>query len=80
MATTLDAIVPGDVAIITGIDATCPDYLQKRLVSLGFSVGQEVGVERSAPLRDPVVYRICDQMLCLRKRDAAMIQVDPVTG
>ena len=76
MTETLDKIRPGSSAVITGINRNCSAQLGERLNDLGFSEGQTVSVIRRTPLGDPVIYRVCDQVLCLRKREAAMLEVE----
>lgn len=49
--------------------------LAHRLQDLGFVPGATVEVVRRAPLGDPVLYRVCDYEICLRKAQAAAIQV-----
>jgi ferrous iron transport protein A len=46
-----------------------------RLADLGFTVGTVVQVVRRAPLRDPVIYRVKDYEVCLRRAQAACVQV-----
>jgi ferrous iron transport protein A len=47
-----------------------------RLLDLGFTPGEEVIVTHSAPLGDPLVIRVRDALLALRKREAAWIYVE----
>jgi ferrous iron transport protein A len=49
--------------------------LAHRLQDLGFVTGAIVEVVRRAPLGDPMLYRVCDYEICLRKAQAAAIQV-----
>lgn len=53
--------------------------LLRRLQDLGMVPGRTVTVLRRAPLGDPTVFQVADYELCLRKRDAALIQVTPLT-
>ncbi len=48
-----------------------------RLGQLGFRARARVDVIRRAPLGDPTVYRIQDTELCLRRREAKLIEVAP---
>jgi ferrous iron transport protein A len=50
----------------------------RRLIDLGFTAGTVVEVVRRAPLRDPVIYRLRDYEVCLRRAQAACVLVDPV--
>jgi ferrous iron transport protein A len=47
-----------------------------RLLDLGFTPGEEVIVTHFAPLGDPLVIRVRDALLALRKREAAWILVE----
>jgi ferrous iron transport protein A len=50
----------------------------QRLIELGFSRGTEVAFDRVAPLRDPVVFQLRGTRLCLRRRDARRIEIEPI--
>lgn len=83
----LSELRPGSRAIITAVGAsasTAPNAasqrLARRLQDLGIMPGRPITVLRRAPLGDPTVFLVADYELCLRKREAALIQVvDPVT-
>ena len=55
---------------------TADDPIVKRLSNLGFVPGRTVTPLRRAPLGDPVVYRVADYELCLRRQEARMVQVE----
>ena len=55
---------------------TTDDPIVKRLSNLGFVPGRTVTPLRRAPLGDPVVYRVADYELCLRRKEARMVQVE----
>lgn len=76
MSQTLDKVQPGQQAVVNGLINSCSPELGARLEALGFTKGNDVKVVRNAPLGDPVMYRVSDQVLCLRKREAAMVEVD----
>ncbi len=46
-----------------------------KLMEMGCLPGEEVEVERYAPLGDPMAIRISGYQLCLRKSEAAVIVV-----
>ena len=54
--------------------------LERRLADLGFVPGAIVDVLRRAPLGDPIVYRICDYELCLRRAQAALVRIAPASA
>ena len=55
---------------------TADDPIAKRLSNLGFVPGRTVTPLRRAPLGDPVVYRVADYELCLRRHEARMVHVE----
>ena len=58
---------------------TADDPIAKRLSNLGFVPGRIVTPLRRAPLGDPVVYRVADYELCLRRHEARMVHVEVLT-
>lgn len=52
---------------------------RKRLMEMGFVKGREVTVLLHAPLRDPIKYRILDYEVSLRRSEAALIEVIPLS-
>jgi len=68
---------PGVRARVVQVVAGAP-AIGARLVDLGFSPGTAVEVVRRAPLGDPVVYRVKDYEVCLRRAQAACVQVSGV--
>jgi len=58
---------------------TADDPIAKRLSNLGFVPGRTVTPLRRAPLGDPVVYRVADYELCLRRHEARMVHVEVLT-
>lgn len=65
---------PGDKGKITSIGAIGP--LKRRLMDMGVLVGEEVRVEKIAPLGDPIEVRIKSYNLSLRKKEAEGIAVE----
>ncbi len=51
--------------------------LAGRLRQLGFRPASDVEVIRRAPLGDPTIYRVQDTELCLRRREARLIEIEP---
>ena len=58
---------------------TAEDPISQRLSNLGFVPGRTVTPLRRAPLGDPVVYRVADYELCLRRHEAHMVHVEVLT-
>jgi len=65
---------PGERARITKIGVTGP--LKRRLMDMGVLVGEEVKVEKVAPLGDPIEVTIKNYNLSLRKKEAEGIAVE----
>ncbi|VBA46371.1 FeoA family protein [Mycobacterium pseudokansasii] len=79
-AIALTELGPGQRATIVGTVPRAPSVLARRLRQLGFRAASVVEVIRRAPLGDPTIYRVQDTELCLRRRDAQLIEVDPGNG
>lgn len=71
----LHELAPGARVMITEVAAEGAPNVTRRLNDLGFIPGTMVEVVRRAPLRDPVVYRVKDYEVCLRRAQAACVQV-----
>lgn len=52
--------------------------LKRRIMEMGVTKGTPVTVRKIAPLGDPLEIRTRGYALCLRKADAAMIEVQEV--
>ena len=61
------------------VEDTASAPIIKRLSNLGFVPGRVVTPLRRAPLGDPVVYRVADYELCLRRHEARMVHVEVLT-
>ena len=73
---TLGELRRGERAIICGLDESCAADVRHRLRQLGFSEGREVELVRRAPLGCPVVVRVCDAQICLRRAQIDAISID----
>lgn len=76
-ATVLADLAPGQQATITGAAPHASQAVANRLRQLGFRPDARVDVIRRAPLGDPTIYRVQDTELCLRRREAQLIEIDP---
>lgn len=70
---TLADLKNGEKAIITKVKGR--GAFRKRIIEMGFVVGKQVIVVRSAPLRDPIEYNIMGYEVSLRRSEAALIEV-----
>ena len=69
----------GTSARVIGLqEDTAEDPISKRLSNLGFVPGRTVTPLRRAPLGDPVVYRVADYELCLRRHEARIVRVETI--
>lgn len=53
-----------------------PPADRARLIDLGFTPGEEIVVTNSSPFGDPLVVRVRDALLALRRREASWIWVE----
>jgi ferrous iron transport protein A len=74
MNTNLSKLAPGATARITSIGSIGP--MRRRLMDMGLLPGEEVQVEKVAPLGDPIEVRIRSYHLSLRKKEAEGIAVE----
>ena len=75
-AVPLSQLEPGQRAAIVRIGGN--GQVRRRYLEMGFVRGEEVSVERIAPLGDPVEYRVKGYHLSLRRADAENILVEPL--
>ena len=73
----LAQLPPGGRATVVGTVPQATSAVASRLVQLGFRARAQVDVIRRAPLGDPTIYRVQDTELCLRRREAQLIEVVP---
>jgi ferrous iron transport protein A len=76
-AIVLAQLPPGQRATIVGTSQQATSAVASRLRQLGFRPTAHVDVIRRAPLGDPTIYRVQDTELCLRRREARLIEVVP---
>jgi len=74
---TLEEMVPGQVAEITGYHAGHAAYRAK-LLALGLTRGARIKLVNVAPLGDPVGLEVRGFSLSLRKDEAAVLKVKRV--
>jgi ferrous iron transport protein A len=73
----LAQLPPGARATVVGTLPQATSAVASRLVQLGFRPSAQVDVIRRAPLGDPTIYRVQDTELCLRRREAQLIEIVP---
>ncbi len=72
----LAELKPGDKGRITRMGAIGP--IKRRLMDMGVLIGEDVKVEKVAPLGDPIEVIIKNYNLSLRKKEAAEIEVEMI--
>ena len=70
---TLSDLKTGDEAYIVKVKGH--GGFRKRIVEMGFIKGQRVDVLQSAPLQDPVKYKVMGYEVSLRRQEAEKIEV-----
>lgn len=73
---TLADLKPGDKARITGYAKMGPTV--QRLLHLGLLKGVVVSLTRQALTGDPIEIRLLDYSLSLRRREAALLEVERI--
>lgn len=69
---TLDTLKENDSGIIHQINDV---DLAAQMLRMGFLIGEEIIVERIAPLRDPILIASGTNYISIRKNDAKNIEV-----
>lgn len=72
----LSELPTGESAIIVKVQGY--GAFRKRVMEMGFVPGQRITAVLSAPLKDPVKYRLMDYEVLLRRSEASMIEVEPL--
>lgn len=73
----LSDLKTGETGIIVKIHGH--GAFRKRVIEMGFVKGQEIKVLLNAPLRDPIKYSIMGYELSLRRSEAQMVEVIPLS-
>ncbi|MNP01208.1 ferrous iron transport protein A [compost metagenome] len=68
----------GSMLRISGIEVQ--GVLRRRLLDLGFVVGNDVEVLRRSPLGDPTAYRISNTTIALRREESSLIYGELIGG
>ncbi len=72
---TLAELSPGEKGRIVAVGGAGP--LRRRLMDMGLLPGQEIRVEKVAPLNDPIEVTIRSYALSLRRSEAEGVEVAP---
>ncbi|GAA3791368.1 ferrous iron transport protein A [Streptomyces phyllanthi] len=68
-------LAPGTAVVVIAVVDDGEPAVVRRLHDLGFTPGAVVEVVRRAPLREPVLYRVRDYEVCLRRAQAECVHV-----
>ncbi|HEX9400438.1 MAG TPA: FeoA family protein [Anaeromyxobacter sp.] len=74
MNTNLAKLAPGDRARITAVGSIGP--MKRRLMDMGLLPGEEIVVQKVAPLGDPIEVRVRSYRLSLRRKEAEGVAVE----
>jgi len=74
----LSEAVKGSILRIRGIEVQ--GVLRRRLLDLGFVVGNTVEVLRRSPLGDPTAFRVSNTTIALRKDESSLIYGELIGG
>ncbi|WP_019913121.1 FeoA family protein [Paenibacillus sp. HW567] len=74
----LSEALNGNKLVITGIDVQ--GVLRRRLLDLGFVVGNAVEVLRRSPLGDPTAFRVSNTTIALRREESSLIYGEIIGG
>ncbi len=66
----------GESGVIRKI--TADKDIKQRLLTMGFTQGSTVKLEKKAPLGDPIDFLIKDYHVSLRKNEAAFIEIEKI--
>jgi len=70
---TLDQLKENESGIILNIS---DEQLAVQLLAMGFILGEQVRLERVAPLHDPIIVSSGTNYLSIRKNEAKLIEID----
>lgn len=75
---TLDQLALGKLARI--VEITGQDHLSQRLMEMGLLEGEVVELVGVAPFGDPLEFRVGQQLISLRRREANRVRIDSGQG
>lgn len=73
----LSELKTGDKAMIRKVGGA--GQFRKRILEMGFVQGKEIVVIKSAPMGDPIYYKILDYAVSLRRSEAELIEVELIS-
>ena len=73
----LSELKSGEIGVVTKILGH--GAFRKRVMEMGFVRGREVKMVLNAPLQDPIKYKLMDYEVSLRRAEANLIEVEPLS-
>lgn len=77
-ASTLADLPKGCRGTVLGFSDELSPHIARRLFDLGFAPGVEAEFVRKAPMRDPLMFRVADTEVVLRKKEARHVLIGSV--
>jgi Fe2+ transport system protein FeoA len=74
---TLADLKPGQSGAVTELRSQGPE--RRRMMDLGIVPGTIIAAEMSSPMGDPVAYRVRGALVALRREQANLILIQPVS-
>ncbi|MBL8119349.1 MAG: ferrous iron transport protein A [Anaerolineae bacterium] len=71
---TLDQLQAGQAAVIRHINGQ--GQIRRRLMDMGLTKGAVIEMIKSAPMGDPIEYRLRAYHLSLRKSEASVVEIE----
>ena len=76
---TLADLKPGEKGKVTSLSPRCRGAERRRLLDLGIVPGTIIEAEMVSPSGDPTAYLVRDTLIALRKEQAELINIEPLT-
>jgi DtxR family Mn-dependent transcriptional regulator len=77
---TLSSLKHGEKAEVSHIDRSCRGTQRRRLMDLGVVPGTVITMEMTSAGGDPRAYNIRGALIALRKEQADLINIKPMSG
>jgi Fe2+ transport system protein FeoA len=72
---TLGDLVPGDYGIVKDVIGS-DDTIRRRILDMGITRGTQIMMIKKAPLGDPREYKVRGYSLCLRLKEANLVEIE----
>jgi DtxR family Mn-dependent transcriptional regulator len=75
----LSSLRPGERGQVVGLSPRCRGAERRRMLDLGILPGTMIDAVMTSPSGDPTAYRIRDAMIALRREQAGLVRISPMT-